>query len=169
MSTERRLVRKQSFPLYISHCRGLNEFSFQTMFYEMSCVLLYTCIPKPWWGHIKHTTSFIKHCKKWKFISDSFYHTIIPKISKFYEIHVSVYFERIQYENWFTPWLRQMANERELPVPRIPCELLPVPPPAGIRVQDQWLVWVEHGIQEIPARLVISTFWVSIHYVTFED
>ena len=61
-------------------------------------------IPEPWWRYIKHTAGIVKHRMGWFFISDSFYHMVIPKISIFH--YKSVYYGKIPLENRSeAPWL----------------------------------------------------------------
>lgn len=54
-----------------------------------------------------------------------------------------------------------VASEWKLPVPRISCQLLPVPPSARILFSVKSLVWSQSCFQKIHAWALLSAFWVS--------
>lgn len=61
-----------------------------------------------------------------------------------------------------------VASEWKLPVPRIPCQLLPVPPSARILFSVKSLVWSQSCFQKIHAWALLFAFWVSALLIAFQ-
>lgn len=61
-----------------------------------------------------------------------------------------------------------VASEWKLLVPRIPCQLLPVPPSARILFSVKSLVWSQSCFQKIHAWALLSAFWVSALLIAFQ-